>query len=102
MTQLLLKYHTVAPERLVAAALRDLAASGIPERALGRVLAAARASAGLVGPLRAVEGSGFDSVVGAPAAHTSAGLVGPLRAVVDNGFDIVVEAPAARIHARII
>ena len=37
MTQILLKYHTVAPERLVAVTLRDLAASGIPERALGKV-----------------------------------------------------------------
>ena len=42
MTQILLKYHTVAPERLVAATLRDLAASGIPERALGHVLSAMR------------------------------------------------------------
>ena len=42
MTPVLLKYHTVAPERIVAATLRDLAASGIPERALGRISAARR------------------------------------------------------------
>lgn len=42
LTQLLLKYHTVASGRLVAVTLRDLAASGIPERALGRVSMAMR------------------------------------------------------------
>ena len=42
MTKILLKYHTVAPKRLVAATLRDLAASGIPDRALGRVSASLR------------------------------------------------------------
>ena len=44
MTPVQLKYHTVAPERIVAATLRDLAASGIPERALGRVSASRRAT----------------------------------------------------------
>ena len=32
-----LKYHTVRPGRIVAVTLRDLAASGIPARALGIV-----------------------------------------------------------------
>ena len=35
MTTMLLKYHTLRPGRIVAVTLRDLAASGIPERALG-------------------------------------------------------------------
>ena len=34
-TTVFMKYHTVAPNRLVDVTLRDLAASGIPERALG-------------------------------------------------------------------
>ena len=38
-TTVFMKYHTVAPARLVDVTLRDLAASGIPERALGRVSA---------------------------------------------------------------
>ena len=37
-----MKYHTVAPERLVEVTLRDLAASGVPERALGKVSKARR------------------------------------------------------------
>ena len=41
-TRARLKYHTVAPECLVEVTLRELTASGIPERALGRVSSALR------------------------------------------------------------
>ena len=38
-----MKYPTAAPERLVEVTMQDLAASGVPERALGRVSKALRA-----------------------------------------------------------
>lgn len=42
MSSMVLKYHTVPPERIAAATLRDLSACDIPSRALGRVSAAFR------------------------------------------------------------